>query len=148
VTFGAGFLLVCAYNKRLWRRYNKSVLVLIGIVTICYVGALWLDEYQSFLQTGQSVAINGRYLVPVLLPVMAIMGLAYKELFGSHQRLAVIYSSLALVCMLWGGGVFTYILRSNDAWYWPNSTVRSINHDVQAMAGPVVPGYTSPGAFL
>jgi len=137
-----------AYGRRLWRRYDKSVLLLFAGVIVTYLLALWVDEYEAFSRTGQPVAINGRYLLPILLPLLLLVGLLYQEFL--RRRLAV-KTSLALVALLaclWGGGALTYILRSNDAWNWPNPVVHSLNYGLQRTLGPVTPGYANPIEFL
>jgi hypothetical protein len=50
--------------------------------------------------------------------------------------------------MIWGGGVLTFVLRSNDYWYWNSSAVRSLNYNVRSKIGPITPGYSSPVEFL
>jgi len=143
-----GGLAVLAGARRLWRKYNSPVLWLFAAVTVIYVSALWLDDYQAFLQTSQPVAINGRYLLPVFLPVFLIAALAVKELIGRRQNLRLAAASVAVVCMLWGGGALTFVLRSNDSWYWPSPVVRTANHAVKHVLGPIMPGYKQPTLFL
>ena len=148
VLAGASVPLGFVYGRRLWRRYDKTVLVLFGGVVVTYLSVLWIDEYEAFGRTGQPVAINGRYLLPILLPLLLLVGLLYQDFL--RRRLAV-KTSLALMVMLaflWGGGALTYILRSNDAWNWPNPVVRSLNHGLQRALGPVTPGYANPIEFL
>jgi hypothetical protein len=145
---GVGFLGALAYGKRILRRYNPRVLWLFVSVTTGYALALWLDGYQSFLQTGQAVAINGRYLLPVYPLLILICGLGLNELLRGRQNLKLAVGGLALICMLWGGGALTYVLRSNNAWYWHNQAVYDTNHTVQHVFGPVAPGYHDPTAFM
>ncbi|HEY5152633.1 MAG TPA: hypothetical protein VII55_01535, partial [Candidatus Saccharimonadales bacterium] len=143
----AGLAAVIAGGRRVLKKYNTAVIWLLAATTLSYVGALWLDEYQAFLRTGQAVAINGRYLLPVLIPVFVITAAAADELLR-NKRLKVVLASVAVICLLWGGGALTYILRSNDAWYWPNPAVRTANHAVQRVLGPVTPGYRHATQFM
>jgi len=144
----AGVVVVVAAAPRLWRKYNTPVFWLFLAVVVSYVGALYLDDYQDFLQTGQPVAINGRYLLPALLLVFVIVAIAVRELFGRWQGLKLAVAALAVLCLAWGGGALTYILRSNNAWYWPNSTVQTANHAVRSAIGPLTPGYDRPTQFM
>jgi hypothetical protein len=145
---GVGLVFLVLYWRRLWQRLDHALLGLIVLTLAVYVGSLWIDEYRDFLATGQSVAINGRYLLPVLLPFLLLLALAYREFFRVRPafRAATVYA--LLVCLIWGGGTLTYILRSNDQWYWPSPVVRSANHAVQRVVGPVTPGNTHPTAFM
>ena len=141
---GAG-IITC---RRLFKTYNASLLWLLVSISAAYLVALWLDNYRAYLQTGQPVAINGRYLLPVLLPLMLIGALAIADLLKRRPGAKLAVAALAIVCLAWGGGAMTYILRSNDAWYWPNQTVRDMNRFVRRAAGPLTPGYNKPGEFL
>jgi hypothetical protein len=145
---GIGFLAALGYVKRLLRRYNGRVLWLFVAVIVSYVGILWLNGYQSFLKVGQADAVNGRYLLPIMPLFLLFCGLGWNELLKGKRQLKLIVATVALVCMLWGGGALTYILRSSDDWYWPNQTVVDANHAVQHVLGPITPGYRSPTQFM
>jgi hypothetical protein len=134
--------------KRLWKRYNAPALWLLAAVSLAYLAVLWLQQYQLFVQTGQPVAINGRYLLPLLPWFVLIAALAVNELLGAREKVKLAVGAVVLLCFLWGGGALTYILRSNDAWYWNNSAVRAANHAVQKALGPITPGYKNPTQFL
>ncbi len=144
----ASGLVLIITSPRLLKRYRGSVLALFMAVTLVFVGLLWLDEFAAFIRTAQPVAINGRYLLPVM-PLVLIAGvMAWNELLGSFRALKLALGSVVIVCLLWGGGALTYVLRSNDTWYWPNSILRTPNHVIQDTLGPVIPGYEHPVQFL
>lgn len=144
--FGIGILALLLRGRNIWRRHPASV-SLFALVTLVYVAALWLQEYKAYRHTGFPVAINGRYLLPVILLAIFLMTIAISELLGrrSLKTGLVVVSLAALLC---GGGALTYILRSADYWYWPNPTTHSANHLVKRVIGPVLPGYDTPTAFL
>jgi hypothetical protein len=118
------------------------------MVSIIYLASLFADNYQGYLSTGQPNAINGRYLFPVLPLILILFGLAFRELLKRWRTLQFLIGAIAIVTLVWGGGVFTYILRSNDAWYWPSRPVVDANHAVQKVLSPLTPGYNDPTAFL
>lgn len=134
--------------KRLFKRYCPSVIWLFLAVTASYVGSLWLDDFRAYLKTGQPVAVNGRYLLPVLLPVLLLAVGALAGLTKRRPRLQLVLAVMSIVCLAWGGGALTFILRSNDNWYWPNRTVLTANHLVQRTIGPLTPGFSNPTLFL
>ncbi|HVV26019.1 MAG TPA: hypothetical protein VHC21_03230 [Candidatus Saccharimonadales bacterium] len=145
---GVGLLAALAYSRRIFKKYNRPVLWLFAGTIISYAGLLWLDGYHSFLQIGVANAINGRYLLPILPLLLVICALGWQQLLRHRPQLKLAVASLALLCMLWGGGALTYILRSNDAWYWPWTPLKGANHAVQDSLGPLTPGYRDPGAFM
>lgn len=140
--------LVLRYSRRIFARYNGSALSLLAATALVYVIVLYLNVYQAYARTGQPVAINGRYLLPVLPVLILFSALAFGELLKRQLRLKLLVTGGALLCLLWGGGALTYILRSSDNWYWPSPAVRAANHAVQRTLGPVTPGYNDPTEFL
>jgi hypothetical protein len=135
----------------LGRKYNGPALTLFSIVSSCYIIVLWLDEYREYLHTGQPVAINGRYLLPILPLLFVIGALSLQELFGAkYNRLRLVCEGLLIACLIWGGGALTYILRSNDAWYWSGAPqiLYDVNHATQHVILPHVPGHEKPTQFL
>lgn len=148
---GAGMVLVIAYGRKVFRRYGTDVLTLTTSAAAFYVALLWLRQFMSYMRTAHPVAINGRYLFPVLLPLILLAALSANEFFGRFRDargLKLALAAVAVAGLVWGGGALTYILRSNDAWYWDNGAVRGANHVIQDNIGPLVPGYQSPVQFL
>ncbi len=143
---GVATLLIAA--PKLWRKYNGRILWLFNTVTLFYIVILWITEYQLYVQTAVPVAINGRYLLPILPLVILMSAIAIRELLGHSKRLQLVVATAAVVCLMWGGGALTYILRSNDAWYWPATPLTAANHGIQRVLGPVTPGYDHPTEFL
>jgi hypothetical protein len=139
---------VLRYARELLGRRHAPLLWLSLLAAGTYLLALWLDEYREFIHTGQPMAINGRYLLPILLPLLVLAALAWHRALAGRPKLKLLAAGVATLCLLWGGGALTYILRSNDAWYWPNQAVNDANHAVQTVIGPLVPGNNKPTAFL
>jgi hypothetical protein len=142
-----GALAVIITARRLIRDYHGQTLILFLLASAAYIGALFLDEYQTYVSTGQPMAINGRYLLPVLPLIFVLFALAYGELLKRWLSAKVLLACLAIASLLWGGGALTYILRSNQDWYWPARPVYDVNHAVQDVIGPRTPGYDSPMHF-
>lgn len=134
-----GVVLVVAFARTLWRRY--PAFTLFAFVGVLYVGAVWLQVYQDYVYTGRPVAINGRYLLPILPALGAIAAAAYMQLF--HKiRLAPYQAWFAvavLLVMLQGGGVFTYMLRSEPHWFWQNSVSQHLTDAARSVVQPLFP---------
>lgn len=143
----AGAVALLFSAPRLLKKYGTPVGWLFVAVILSYGFALWLDELQAFIATAQPVAINGRYLLPILPLVFLLIAAAIRELV-TRPALKAAIAGVAIVSLLWGGGALTYILRSNNAWYWPNPAIRHLNYDVQRTLGPVTPGYGNPVLFM
>lgn len=145
---GIGTVLVLCSGRALFRKYNAAALRLLLVMVAVYIATLWLDGYEAYHRTGKPVAINGRYLLPVLPIVFVCCGMAVSITLRRWPQFKAVVVGVAILCLLWGGGALTYILRSNDAWYWPGSPLRSANHAIQNTVGPVTPGYREPTKFL
>ncbi len=144
-----GVVLLAKYFRTIKRLYDQDAVWLFTLVSAVYVFVLWLDQFEAFRRTGQPVAINGRYLLPVLLPIMLLAALAYGQLLKANNKLKAIFVSVTILFMFWGGGAMTYIIRSNDdsSWWWPNSYTRSVNRVVKSVLHPVMPGFYDWGRF-
>lgn len=125
-----------------WRKVFKDRLFLVFFATmiILYAGVLWADLFAQYSKTGEAVAINGRYLIPILLPLAAIWGRAIaiglKQFKWSHLKPYLAAAAIAL--FLYGGGVITYILRSDATWYWPNQAAVEVNEAAQDVLSPII----------
>lgn len=143
-----GFIALGIYGRQVIRQYNAGGIKLLLSVSGVYIAVLWVNNYMAYLEVGRAVAVNGRYLLPMLPFLLLFFVLAVKELCRSRPRLTLPLAALALLVMLWGGGALTYILRSNDSWYWLSQPVLDMNHAVKNTIGPLTPGYHNPNQFL
>ena len=144
----AGILALLWKARAVLKRYDNSILLLFAGVVGCYVALLWFDEYKAYLHAGQPVAINGRYLLPILPLFMALLGLGCYELLRLRPRLQTLLTAIAILALVWGGGVLTFIIRSRAVWYWPNHYLITANEKVQDALSPIVPGAKSPTQYL
>lgn len=140
VVTAVGVVLALVYGRSLLRQYPIFVLFL--VVGALYVAALWLQVYQLYVYTGRPVAINGRYLIPLLPAFGVIVALAYSRFFShiKQAQLKGVFALIILLLFLQGGGPITYIVRSEARWYWPNSFVQDANMQIQKMLRPVIIG--------
>jgi len=113
-------------------------------VIIAYCLSLLYVNYTEYLRFDQTVAINGRYLMPLLPLIFVIVGLAFRSLFVKFWRSSeVIKSSLAVIAILLslqGGGVLTYLIYSNPTWYWGNDPFTGLNMTAQKIVTPLIVG--------
>lgn len=133
-----GCILFLWYSPRILRNntYRQIMIVAIGF----YVSALFIQTYQSFVKTGIPVAINGRYLVPFLPFIFLFVGLAFRRLWHMQQSTKVLATVIVTLLFLQGGGVITFIVKSNDTWDWPNDAVIRVNHTARNVLQAVVVG--------
>lgn len=136
-----GVVACIVWRRRLFK--GNAYLLFFAVLILIYSAILWFDQYGMYKQTAQPVAINGRYLLPVLPLLAVILGRAFSLAFASISQLPrrttlkAAAATLILLLFLHGGGVFTFILRSDSTWYWPNSTVQKINRTTQKILAPL-----------
>lgn len=142
-----GALLAVGYSKRIWRRYDHGALLLAAVAILIYCGSLWLQNYDGFRHKGVPVAINGRYLLPLLPFLMLLVAAGWLQLLRHRPRLKAAVAVVCIISFLWGGGALTFIIRSQNNWYWQNGAVKAANHALKHLA-PAVPGSAYPTEFL
>lgn len=137
VVFWVAVVCVLVRAKALWR--SGPAIRLFIVISGVYVSVLFIQNLSEYLGLGIPVAIHGRYLFPVLIPMLCIMLLAMQQVF---RRVSVGYKfaavTLVVLLTLNGGGVLPYIIRSADSWMWQNQTVLQVTRGVRSVLWPVV----------
>ncbi|HEX7963054.1 MAG TPA: hypothetical protein VF466_00540, partial [Candidatus Saccharimonadales bacterium] len=123
-----------------WRRTlrDHALLLFLLLIVVLYCSVLWVNSYQDYRATAQPVAINGRYLLVVLFPLIAVLGRSLAIALRRWRALRVWLAAAAMVLFLQGGGVFSFILRSNETWYWPNRAVAHANNAARKVLDPLI----------
>lgn len=111
-----GLLLFVIYQKILRQKYNVDFLI---FVTFVYGAILFLQNFSEYLHLGTPVAIQGRYLLPVLPFIYCLVALGYSQFLRSSKLAKSMLITVVVGFMITqGGGVGIYILRSDQTWYW------------------------------
>jgi len=135
------FVSLIALIVRARRVFSRQpFVVFVMIAALLYLAALFREDFEQYLDTSQPVAINGRYLLPVL-PLLAIgIGRAFQQLLATHRRawLKPLLAGSVLLLFLQGGGIMTFILRSDPSWDWPNRAVIDINNGARKILAPII----------
>ncbi|HEY4160788.1 MAG TPA: hypothetical protein VGM08_01880 [Candidatus Saccharimonadales bacterium] len=140
VLLGLGIILRWRY---LFAGHPERVLLL--LVMFGYGLALFVDDYSDYVRTAQAVAINGRYWISFLPFFFALGGLAWTDILKRAPGVKAGAAVLVLAALLLqGGGTMSYIVRSDDSWYWPDATVRRVNDDIRNAVSPFIFGKELP----
>ena len=147
VVLAAGFTLSLVFMRKLWRH---SSLRIIALVSGAYTASLLIQNYSMYIATAQPVAIHGRYILPLVPFVFAWFCLASWEALryaSSHIKFlktavpAIKAAGFVALILLTtqGGGIITYIIRSDDTWVWQqNSHAQQAHRIVRNILKPVV----------
>jgi hypothetical protein len=133
-----GMICLLLYQRQIFKA-NLARLLLAAIIVI-YVLTLWLQNYSDYLHLGQPVALQGRYLIPILAPLYLFLVISIAWASRRYQQAQVFMAAFAVVLFLQGGGFVTFLVRSDDSWYITNSISARINHKAQPLVRHVIIG--------
>jgi len=134
----AGIVCLVRYRRQIFKG-NPARMLLAGLILV-YGSTLWLQNYSDYLHLGQPVALQGRYLIPILAPLYLLLGVAIAWAMRNHKQTQVIMAAVAVILFLQGGGIVTFLVRSDNSWYITNSVSAKINDKVQPVVRHVVIG--------
>lgn len=117
---GVGVALTALNARKIFRRYPA----LTGVVFVCavYLLLLWARNYHDYQNLGAAVAVQGRYMAPVLLFYYTLLVLGLVEALKSRElltkRVSDILYGYTLVLFILFGGFVGYVLHilPNAAW--------------------------------
>lgn len=131
-----GLFYVVKWRRKIFR--GNIDLVFLALVSGVYIVALIIQGYSTYRYTGVLENMNGRYLLPILLLMAAIFGRAISLQLRRATITKAVISLVVLLLFLQGGGIITFITRSDDTWYFQNHVVTKVNHAAQKIIKPVV----------
>jgi hypothetical protein len=134
-----GLVLMLTRLRWLWRAGPMNRLFI--IVALVYAALLFLQNFMDFMHTHVAVAIQGRYLVPILPLYLALVTQAAVAYFRTKSfRIGIAVLLVLVFMMLEGGGIVTFLIRSNDTWLWQAPAVLHANDTLRSILWPLVIG--------
>jgi hypothetical protein len=131
-----GVVAVIKYRRKLFR--SNPYALFISIAIFFYVGALIIQGYSTYQFTAVLENMNGRYLLPILLLVVALFGQAFSIALKKSSATKVVLACGVVILFLQGGGLLTFISRSDQSWDWHNSKIITINNAARHITSPIV----------
>lgn len=118
----ATVLLVALTVSAYWLLRENAVWRLWFIVLVAYTGVLFALNFKEYLRLGVSVAIHGRYMVPVIILAGALGAVVIQRFMRTRLR-PYVYGVVGtmLIMLVMGGGWLPWIIRSADSWVWPHA---------------------------
>ena len=124
------------YCKQIYKQ--NSYLVFLTWICFLYVAILIYQGYSAYHYTDTLELMNGRYLLPILIFGAAIAGSAFSLSLKSSTSRKLIFTVIVLIMFLEGGGLLTFIARSDNTWYWDNGAVVKANHAAKKITSKLV----------
>lgn len=116
-----------------WKKLPNRKLRYLTIMTLLiFTTSMWIRNYTDYLNIGTVTATQGRYFIPLLIPILAVAGLAFRHILV-RLRYQAIFLAACLLIFSQGGGFGSYILFSSNLWYWPQhrELINSTNQQVR-----------------
>jgi len=130
-----GGLLLLIYGRRILSTDPAFVCML--FISVFYIAIVWSRNYNDYLNLGQMLAINGRYLQPLLLPIILVMIASYQWALRKYPGLKLGLFTVAVLLFLSGGGITGFIHYSNANWYFENQPlIRGLNESAKKLVAP------------
>jgi hypothetical protein len=107
-----------------------------GFIIILFVGMLFSKNVSDYYEYYQPIAIQGRYILPILPMMMLFSLIAINSTIKSRTSLKIMIFSLVAILYLNGAGLLTHIIRSDENWYWNNAMVVDINNKARGIIKP------------
>ena len=107
-------------------------------VSIFYVLVLFIQGYASYHYTDVLENMNGRYLLPVIILFVAVFGKAFSIWLKNSEKIKIVMVCVILALFLQGGGLLTFLSRSDDTWDVQNKTVQKVNDEARKLTGPIL----------
>lgn len=134
-----GSLAVIWRLRWLWRQNVANQLFI--SITGMYVVVLFLQNFMDFLHTHVPVAIQGRYLIPVLSLLFVLITQVMIKYFRHYNpRFAAVVFAILCFMLLEGGSLIPFVVRAHDNWLWNAPVVRDVNHAARDVLDPVMIG--------
>jgi hypothetical protein len=105
------------------------------VIAITYLSVLWLRNYHDYLNLGQPLAIQGRYLVPVLIYIYVMFGLGITQVLEFKRMPQIILRPLiafiVIASFVYFGGFARYVSQVSPRYGWPKTAIQSskVNND-------------------
>ncbi len=146
VLFIIGTLAILLNVRFLW---TNPAYRLIMVAFALYSAALLKTNLSLFLHTGVPVAIHGRYLIPLMIPLIGLAVICAGRLLQrlpstnlTRDQLRAIKVGLLVIvfaCCLQGGGLVSYVIATDDGWMWQQSQpAKDINQAAREFLNPLV----------
>lgn len=123
----SGLSVLCALLS--WRKLVRNkLLLLLVFISMVYLLVLLGRNYHDYLQLGQPVAIQGRYLLPVLPIIYALLGMGIyfvtqsRRLVREMDKILVVL--LIIFSFLYWGGYARYAQTISPNFHWPQSSLK------------------------
>lgn len=134
-----GSLLAIVFIAMQWRMLTKTkehkFLWLIAVVVI---GSVFLKTASGYYTHYTALAIQPRYLFMIFPIILVFAVMAYGATFKKYKAAGVVGAIVILALLTQGGGMTSYLLRSNPTWFHENATVQSMNESLREVVSPFV----------
>ncbi len=114
---------------------NDKFVMFIIVGTIAYLITLVYRNYSEFTQFHEAVAVQGRYVLFLLVPLLAIMLKGLLMINKSASQLFIAALGLITICFIFMNPHVVYVRQSEVSWYRNDATVKNIYNFEKSVFG-------------
>lgn len=131
-----GIIALIKYRRKLFS--GNARLGLLFAVAVFYSIVLFAQGYYTYRYTAVLENMNGRYLLPILLLFAVVFGESISLALAKKQNRKIVLALIALLFFLEGGGLVTFIARSDPSWDIDNKAVVKVNNTARKVIKRIV----------
>ncbi len=123
-----------------WRAMPKNIFFYFLLaITVFSLAVIFVQNASTYYRYNQPLAIQPRYLLNILLPVMTIMVLGINHAVRAvHPFLKIVALLIVFVMYLSGAGLVSHLVSGEPTWYWSNTFVININKNLHDFLRKIV----------
>jgi hypothetical protein len=123
-TISGTTLILINLKKLLRNRSAKYILIL----SVAYLGVLFIENFGSYVRSAQPVAISARYMMLFAPFLIALAIMSFRDMFANYQKfMLLVFTLFMLVLLTQGGGISSHLLSGQD-FYWQSGIMDTINN--------------------
>lgn len=85
---------------------------------ISYALVVFVNNYLIYVKYSQPIAMNGRYLLPVIPILLYYLSKSILILINHKKELSITFAAVVFICMSQGGGLTTHLVVTGKGAYW------------------------------
>ena len=93
----------------------------------------YLVLYKSYQELGVAYAVQPRYFI-MFMPIIATFVVQAASFSIKRSRHKILLMVIGVILLSQGGGMLTYLVSSDDNWFWNGRNITNINESLREAA--------------
>lgn len=123
-----GIIAILLYARDIMKNQTHRMLL---VTILIYSLTVMTYNYLLYVRYAQPIAMNGRYLLPIMPLFLFFVYLATRQWLSKYRSYAFAALLVILLCFTQGGGLGMHLIHTGTGAYWQNDKVVKINTKVK-----------------